>query len=163
MKLLWALFLCLWFSVPLVSSQTVVVLWVNPWILAQWVSMAALIALGLQWGLSQRHICNGRKKHRQCPPRFCRYVEACLQRRVDACNAWSQRYPSNSAARKMAGWYDWNSVGRALSSWLQWNTVGGLCCNLCKTRRTLLTVQFDTGGNIPGCRYVLCLVRWRVR
>ena len=77
------------------------------------------------------------------------HVEARLQRRMDACNARSQRDPSNSAARKMDGWFDWNFVGRALSSRLQQNMVGWLCCNLCKTRRTLLTVKFDSAVNIP--------------
>ena len=80
---------------------------------------------------------------------FGRHVEACLQKRVDACNAHSQRHPSNSAARKMAGWFDWNFLGRALSSRLQQNMVGWLCCNLCKTRLTLLTVEFDIDVNIP--------------
>ena len=80
---------------------------------------------------------------------FGRHVEACLQKRVDASNAHSQRHPSNSDARNMAGWFDWNFLGRALSSRLQQNMVGWLCCNLCKTRLTLLTVKFDTEVNIP--------------
>ena len=80
---------------------------------------------------------------------FGRHVEAYLQKRVDASNAHSQRHPSNSAARKMAGWFDWNFLGRALSSRLQQNMVGWLRCNFCKTRRTLLTVKFDTRVNMP--------------
>ena len=80
---------------------------------------------------------------------FSRHVEPCLQRRVDVCNARSQKDPSNSAARKMAGWFDWNSVDWTLSSWLKKNMVGWLCCNLCKTRCTLLIVKFDTAVNIP--------------
>ena len=80
---------------------------------------------------------------------FGRHVEACLQKRVDASNAHSQRHPSNSAARKMAGWFDWNFLGRALSSRLQQNMVGWLCCSLCKTRRMLPTAKFDSEVNIP--------------
>ena len=80
---------------------------------------------------------------------FGRHVEACLQKHVDACNAHPRRHPSNSAARRMAGWFNWNFLGRALSSRLQQNMVGWLCCNLCKKRLTLLTVKFDTDVNIP--------------
>ena len=80
---------------------------------------------------------------------FGRHVEACLQKRVDASNAHSQRHPSNSAARKMVGWFDGKFLGRALSSRLQQNMFDWLCCNLCKTRVTLLTVKFDTDVNIP--------------
>ena len=47
---------------------------------------------------------------------FGRHVGACLQWRVDACNARSQRDPSNSAVIKMAGRFDWNSVSCALSN-----------------------------------------------
>ena len=67
-------------------------------------------------GVCPKHVCNKRKAQRQYPADFDRHVEACLQRRVDAHNAHSQRDPSKSAARKMAGWFDWNFVGRALSS-----------------------------------------------
>ena len=81
---------------------------------------------------------------------FGRHVEACLQKCVAASNAHLQRHPSNSAARKMAGWFDWNFLGRVLSSRLQQNLVGWLCCSLCKARLTLLSVKFDTTVNIPS-------------
>ena len=60
------------------------------------------------------YVTNVRRKD-SIQQNFGRHVEACLQRRVDACNARSRRDPSNSVARKMAGWSDWNFVGRALS------------------------------------------------
>ena len=62
-------------------------------------------------GVYPQHVFNERQVQRQYPASFGRHVEVCLQRRVDACNACSQRDPSSSAARKMAGWFDWNSIG----------------------------------------------------
>ena len=56
------------------------------------------------------YVTNVRRKD-SIQKNFGGHVEACLQRRVDAGNARSQRDPSSSAAREMAGCFDWNSVG----------------------------------------------------